>query len=226
MFNSILNTSSSLTITDALLCIAVSLLMGFIVSMTYMKSGPYTKNMALTLVLLPTLVQIVIMMVNGNLGAGVAVMGAFSLVRFRSIPGSSKEISAIFFAMTIGLVTGMGYLTYAFVITIVLSMILLFLSNYSFGEYKEQWKDLKVTIPENLDYTNIFDDIFTKYASSVSLEKVRTTNLGSMFHLTYRIQLKDPSKEKEFIDELRCRNGNLDIVCNRPEASKQERELL
>lgn len=226
MFNSILNTASSLRFEDALLCIGVSLILGFVISLAYRASGNASKNLALTLVLLPTMVQIVIMMVNGNLGAGVAVMGAFSLVRFRSLPGSSKEISAIFFAMTVGLVTGMGYLTYAVVITLILGLVLLLLSKFSFGEDPVTWKELKITIPENLDYTQVFDDLFLEYATNFTLERVRTTNLGSMFQLVYRIHLKDLNQEKKFIDQLRCRNGNLDIQCNRMEYSKEERNAL
>jgi uncharacterized membrane protein YhiD involved in acid resistance len=223
MFTSILSTAaSSLTISNALVCTIASLILGLLISITYMNSGPYSKNFVVSLVMLPALVQIVIMMVNGNLGTGVAVMGAFSLVRFRSLPGSSKEISTIFFAMAVGLSTGMGYISFAVVITIILSLALLLLSKTSFGGGETSTKELKITIPENLNYTNVFDDLFEKYTKSAVLEKVKTTNLGSMFDLHYHIELKNEFEEKEFIDELRCRNGNLTISCNKSQTSKDE----
>jgi uncharacterized membrane protein YhiD involved in acid resistance len=223
MFTSILSTAeSSLTISDALIATSASLILGLVVSLTYMNSGSYSKNFVISLVMLPALVQIVIMMVNGNLGTGVAVMGAFSLVRFRSLPGSSKEISTIFFAMAVGLSTGMGYVSFAAVITVILSLALLLLSKTNFGGGETSTKELKVTIPENLNYTAIFDDLFEKYTKSAVLEKVKTTNLGSMFDLHYHIDLKDKSLEKAFIDEIRCRNGNLTISCNESQTTKDE----
>ena len=172
----------------------------------------------------PALVQVVIMMVNGNLGAGVAVMGAFSLVRFRSFPGSSKEICVVFFAMAIGLATGMGHLAFAVFFTIILSLLLLLLCRSPFGELHAvpTEKELRITIPEDLDYPHIFDDLFEKYTNRVTLERVKTTNLGSMFELTYHIRLKKAVQEKAFLDDLRCRNGNLTIVCGRISSVKEE----
>lgn len=213
MFTSVI--SSGLTMEGALLCTTVSLLLGGIIAFVYTKQGAYTKNFIITLVLLPALVQAVIMVVNGNLGTSVAVLGAFSLVRFRSVPGSSKEISSIFFAMVVGLTSGMGYLTYAALITVIIGIAFLLLTKISFGNGNDSRKDLKVTIPENLDYTNIFDEIFEKYTTESVLQRVKTTNLGSMYELMYLIEMKDMSKEKEMIDEIRCRNGNLTIVCGR-----------
>ncbi len=216
MFTSIIaSVTGSLTIETALICTIVSLVLGGIIAAIYMTQGTYSKNFILTLILLPALVQAVIMVVNGNLGAGVAVMGAFSLVRFRSIPGSSKEISSIFFAMVVGLATGMGYITYAVLITVIVGLALFLLSRFSFGEKKNTKKELRVTIPENLDYTEIFDDIFKKYTKETTLTKVKTTNLGSMYELYYEIELLDTVKEKEMIDDIRCRNGNLTIICGR-----------
>lgn len=216
MFTSIIaSVTGSLTIETALICTVVSLILGGIIAVIYMTQGTYTKSFIITLILLPALVQAVIMVVNGNLGAGVAVMGAFSLVRFRSIPGSSKEISSIFFAMVVGLATGMGYITYAVLITVIIGLALFLLSRFSFGDKKNINKELRVTIPENLDYTDVFDDIFKKYTKNVTLTKVKTTNLGSMYDLYYEIELLDGSKEKEMIDDIRCRNGNLTIICGR-----------
>jgi hypothetical protein len=215
LFTSTLNTAASLSITSAFLSITCALILGIAIALTYMASDSYSKNFVITLVMLPLLVQIVIMLVNGNLGTGIAVMGAFSLVRFRSIPGSSKEISFIFFAMATGLATGMGYITYALVTTLILCLVFLILSKSKFGSISDSIRKLKITIPEDLDYTEIFDDIFKTYTNKVELEKVKTTNLGSMFELNYNIELKDLSKEKHLLDELRCRNGNLTIICSR-----------
>ncbi|MFV0343190.1 MAG: DUF4956 domain-containing protein [Anaerocolumna sp.] len=216
MFTSIIESvSGSLTLQNALICTLVSLCLGGVIAAIYMAQGSYSKNFILTLILLPALIQAVIMIVNGNLGTSVAVLGAFSLVRFRSVPGSSKEISSIFFAMVVGLATGMGYVTYAVLITVLIGIAFFVLSKLSIGESKNMKKELKVTIPENLDYTNIFDDIFEKYTKSNALSRVKTTNLGSMYELSYEIALLDPAKEKEMIDEIRCRNGNLTIICGR-----------
>jgi len=223
MFTSILNVSGeTLSIRNALITIFVSLLLGLVLAFTYMRSESFSKNFVITLVLLPTLIQIVIMLVNGNLGTGIAVLGAFSLVRFRSVPGSSKEITFIFFAMAIGLANGMGYITFAAAATVIICSIFLILAKTNFGVVKDVYRNLKVTIPENLDYTGIFDDLFEQYTKKVTLEKVKTTNLGSMFELHYRIELKDLKEEKVLIDSIRCRNGNLTIVCSRCQLQQEE----
>lgn len=223
MFTSILSTATgTLSVSNALLCIITSLVLGLIISLTYMSSKTYSKNFASSLVIMPVLVQIVIILVNGNLGTSVAVMGAFSLVRFRSVPGSSKEICFIFFAMAIGIATGIGYITFAFVITLIVCLVFLILYRISFGDRKSCERKLKITIPENLDYTNIFDDLFEKYTKSSKLEKIKTTNLGSMFELHYNIAIINSDKEKEFIDNLRCRNGNLTIILSRNSAQDEE----
>lgn len=217
MFTSVISSvTGSLSIESAIICTLVSLVLGFIIALVYMAQGTYSKNFIVTLIILPALVQTIIMLVNGNLGTSVAVMGAFSLVRFRSIPGSSKEITAIFFSMVVGLAAGMGYLTYAAVITVIIGLGTLLLSKSKFAEKSGQSQELKITIPENIDYTQIFDDIFEKYTKKVLLQKVKTTNMGSMYELKYSIEIKDAKQEKEFIDELRCRNGNLTIVCGHP----------
>lgn len=223
MFASILNTTGgSLSVGTALICTLASIILGLGISFMYMKQGKCSKNFAISLVVLPVLIQVVIMMVNGNLGTSVAVLGAFSLVRFRSVPGSSKEICAVFFAMAVGLATGTGFIAFAVMITIIVGLLFIALSQTSFGEQKAGMKELKVTIPETLDYTEIFDDLFVKYTNEASLERVKTTNLGSMFELQYSISLKDEKKEKELIDEMRCRNGNLTIMCSRPQVGKEQ----
>jgi uncharacterized membrane protein YhiD involved in acid resistance len=155
------------------------------------------------------------MLVNGNLGAGVAIVGAFSLIRFRSIPGNSRDISSIFLTMVVGLATGMGYVTYGAFITVFLCAVELVVYFLPFQTKSERQKSLKITICEDLDYTTIFDDIFEEYLKSVELEMVKTVNMGSMYQLQYLIEQKDESKEKEMIDALRCRNGNLTILCGR-----------
>ncbi|MGN0404156.1 MAG: DUF4956 domain-containing protein [Bariatricus sp.] len=223
MFTSILgNVEGSLTFQNAMICTVVSLVLGIIIAAVYMSSGIYSKNFAVTLALLPVLVQMVIMMVNGNLGTSVAVLGTFSLVRFRSAPGSSRDIASIFFAMAVGLATGTGFLSFAVMMTVVIGLISLILQKSPFGEMKYASKDLRITIAENLDYTEIFDDIFQKYTSKCQLQRVKTTNLGSMYELEYHITLKDVKQEKNMIDELRCRNGNLTIVCGRRSTIQEE----
>ncbi|SCI82893.1 Uncharacterised protein [uncultured Clostridium sp.] len=192
-----------------------------IIALVYMIHSTYTKSFVISLVLLPALIGVIIMMVNGNLGTSVAVLGAFSLVRFRSVPGSSKEITSIVFAMAVGLATGMGYVTFAGLITVLVSLVLFLLSRTPFGETRSA-RELRVLIPEDLDYTAVFEDIFAQYTRTHQLNKIKTTNLGSMFDLYYHITLKDPAQEKALIDALRCRNGNLTIVCNHSGGSREE----
>lgn len=207
-----------------LACIAVSLVIGVFIAMVYSYKSKYTKSFLVTLALLPAIVCVVIMMVNGNVGTGVAVAGAFSLVRFRSLPGTAKEIGTIFLAMSAGLITGMGYLGYAVLFSLIMGMIMLFYTKIGFGEKKmaEEARILRLTIPEDLDYSGIFDDLFEKYTESASVLSVKTTNMGSMFKLTYQIMLKDIRQEKAFMDDLRCRNGNLEISMSRQESGLDE----
>lgn len=216
MFSSIIESATGVaTYQEAFLCTLAALVFGFVIALAYMTERKYTKNFVITLVMLPVLVQIVIFAVNGHLGAGIAVLGTFSLVRFRSVPGTSKEIINVFFAMAIGILCGMGQIAFGGVMTVILATVMLVLNKSSFGEKKTTYKTLKVTIPENLDYYEVFNDIFEKYTGKVSLDRVKTVNLGSMYELQYRILLLDEKKEKEMIDEIRCRNGNLPIVCAR-----------
>ena len=226
MLESILNLSASATanisISQILINTLASLVIGLGAAYVYMYKNRYSKSFVVTLALLPAMVQIVIMIVNGNIGTGIAVMGAFSLVRFRSIPGSAREIGSIFFAMALGLATGTGFIAYAFMFLIVVGGMTLLLTNSSFGENKRVEKDLKITIPENLDYEGIFDDLFEQYTQSAELVQVRTTNMGSLFELSYRIEAKPGTSEKEFIDQLRCRNGNLNIACCKTAALREE----
>ena len=216
------STAASVTMSDFLLCSSVSLILGSIIALVYMFRHEHSKNFVVTLALLPLIVQAVITLVNGNLGAGIAVMGVFNLVRFRSIPGSAKDIGSVFFAMAVGLATGMGYLALAVVFTVIVGLANIAYSFSPFGKQKEIGeKSLRVTIPEDLDYCDIFDDIFARYTSSSELVQVKTTNMGSLYQLEYHIRLKDLKTEKRFIDEIRCRNGNLSIVCGRIIAGKE-----
>ena len=217
MLNSIFSSvTSSISIGDILLSSFVSIILGILIAFTNKITSKYNKNFLITISILPLLVATVIIMVNGNLGTSVAIVGAFSLVRFRSIPGTSKEIISVFFAMAVGLATGMGQLVFAAILTVSVSLMLIILSKTKFGEVKKQTKILRITLPDNLDYTEVFDDIFATYVKSYTLEKVKTTNLGSLFELTYLITIKKDINEKEFIDELRSRNGNLKIILTHP----------
>lgn len=216
MLESIINQTTTISIETLLYCSITSIILGLIISLVYKITSKYSKNFLITLVILPVLVQSIIIMVNGSLGTSIAIIGAFSLVRFRSIPGTSKEILSVFFAMTVGLATGMGQLLFAVILTVLVSLILLLLNKTNFGDNKENTKILKITIPDNLDYNEVFDDIFGKYLQKYTLEKVKTTNLGSLFELTYNITIKKEINEKELIDELRSRNGNLKIILTHP----------
>ncbi len=216
--------ASIISVGDFLLCIVCSLLLGLLLAFGYMYRTRYTKSFVVTLALLPTVVCVVIMMVNGNIGAGVAVAGAFSLVRFRSVPGTAKEISMIFLAMGSGLICGMGYLGYAVLFTVIMCAISVLYAHLDFGSKKNAaiYKTLNITIPEDLDYTNVFEEILSVYTNSSELIRVKTTNMGSLFRLTYNITLKDASKEKEMIDKLRCRNGNLEISISKQDTTVTE----
>ena len=213
-----------ISVTDFALCLGCALVLGLIMASVYMFRNRHTKSFVVTLALLPAVVCVVIMLVNGNVGTGVAVAGAFSLVRFRSAPGTAKEICAIFLAMGAGLITGMGYLGFAALFTLVMcgAFMLYNLLGMGGGKSAACHKTLTVTIPEDLNYSDIFDDIFRQYTRSWELVRVKTTNMGSLFKLTYDVVLTDPSKEKEMIDAIRCRNGNLEVGIARQEMAVAE----
>ena len=206
--------SSVISIGDFLLCIAAALAIGLILAGCYMYRSRYTKSFVVTLSLLPAVVCVVIMMVNGNVGAGVAVAGAFSLVRFRSVPGTAREITMLFLAMGAGLIAGMGYLAFAVLFAVVLGGISMVYSHLDFGIKKNtaRYKTMNITIPEDLDYSQVFEDLFREYTTAYDLVRVKTTNMGSLFRLTYNMTLRSGANEKELIDKIRCRNGNLEIT--------------
>ncbi len=208
-----------ISVTDFLLCLGASLVIGILIAFAYMYRTRYTKSFVVTLALLPAVVCVVIMMVNGNVGTGVAVAGAFSLVRFRSVPGTAKEICTLFLAMGAGLIAGMGYLGFALLFTAVMCVMFILYNRLDFGTKKnsEIFKTFTITIPEDLNYSGIFDDIFSEFTTSYDLVRVKSTNMGSMFKLTYNVMLRDTTREKEMIDEIRCRNGNLEIAVSKQE---------
>lgn len=210
-----------ISVQDFLLCLICSLGIGLLLAFMYMYRTRYTKSFVVTLALLPAVVCVVIMMVNGNVGTGVAVAGAFSLVRFRSVPGTAKEIGILFLAMGAGLITGMGYLGYAILFSIILSGVSMLYTHLDFGAKKRDalYKTLHITIPENLDYSDVFEPLLAAYTSSYELVQVKTTNMGSLFRLTYNLTLQKEHTEKELIDKLRCRNGNLEITISKQETT-------
>ena len=216
--------TKTIGVDDFILCIGCSLLIGVILALGYMNHARYSKSYIMTLAVLPAIVCVVIMMVNGNIGTGLAVAGAFSLVRFRSVPGSAKEITMLFLAMGAGLLTGMGYIGFGFVFTIIMSAVVMLYNRLNFGVQKNalRYKTIRITIPEDLDYDNVFDTVFLEYTDSYELVKVKTFNMGSMFRLTYNLTMKKDAKEKEMLDMLRCRNGNLEITISKQDNSVDE----
>lgn len=197
-----------------LLCIIVSLLIGAFLAVICNYKNRCTQSFTITLAVIPAVVCVIIMLVNGNVGTGVAVAGAFGLVRFRSVPGTAREIGSIFLAMGTGLATGMGYLGYAILFALIMGVINFLYVHFGFGISRQMHlrKMLSITIPEDLDYTSVFEDLLGKYTRTYQMISVKTTNMGSLFRLTYDIELKTLETEKIFIDELRCRNGNLEIT--------------
>ena len=216
--------TSVISVGDFLLCVGCALAIGLLLALCYLYRARCSRSFVVTLALLPAVVCVVIMMVNGNVGAGVAVAGAFSLVRFRSVPGTAREITMLFLAMGAGLICGMGYLDFALLFTLIMCLLSLVYNRLDFGTEKKMaiYKTMSITIPEDLDYTGVFGDIFKEYASSWELVRVKTTNMGSLFRLTYNLTLKDPAREKEMIDRIRCRNGNLEITVSRQETTAAE----
>lgn len=212
-FSSIYDAASGITLGTFLLCVAAALVLGAVMAAVYCFRSSHSSSFVVTLALLPATVAVVIMLVNGNLGAGVAVAGAFSLVRFRSTPGTAKEITAIFLAMAVGLACGMGYPVFAGLFALIMCVMNIVYALTNFGGHRnpELRRVLRITVPENLDYPQLFNDLFDRYTTKAVLTEVKTTNLGSLNRLTYDVTLQKAGSEKEFIDELRCRNGNLEI---------------
>ena len=213
MFNSVI--PNAMTLSAFLMCIFAALVLGVLTALVFSFRNKHSGSLILALAVLPPIVTLVIMMVNGNIGAGLAVAGTFSLVRFRSAPGTAREICGLFMSTAIGITCGMGYIGIAAVFFLVMAVFLALLSLFRFGETAASSRQLKITIPENLDYDGLFDDIFEKYTSRHELVRVKTTNMGTLYELTYTINLKTPEGSQQFIDDIRCRNGNLNIICGR-----------
>lgn len=212
-FASLYDANVGITLQAFLICMGAALALGAVMALVYCFRTAHSKSFVVTLALLPATVAVVIMMVNGNLGAGVAVAGAFSLVRFRSTPGTAKEIGAIFLAMAVGLACGMGYPGFGMIFAVIMCAMTLLYALINFGGQRNSnlRRVLRITVPEDLDYPTVFDDLLEKYTTEVLLTNVKTTNLGSLNRLTYELTLRKAGTEKAFIDELRCRNGNLEI---------------
>ena len=206
-----------------LLCVGAALVLGLVIACSYMYRTRYTRSFVVTLAMLPAVVCVVIMMVNGNVGAGVAVAGAFSLVRFRSVPGTAREITMLFLAMGAGLICGMGYLAFALLFTIILGVLALILCQTDLlGKGAGLYKTITITIPEDLSFTGVFDDVLQSYCTRYELMRVKTTNMGSLFRLTYHVTMMSAADEKALMDELRVRNGNLEISISRQDTAAAE----
>ena len=220
LFTSVLGTTesamSTVTTSGFMWCTLASIVLGLCAAFIYMYKHDYSKNFVITLALLPVIVQMVITLVNGNLGAGVAVMGVFNLVRFRSIAGTAKDIGSVFLAMAIGLATGMGYIGVATVLTVIVGIFNVIYVTTPFGKPRIPSKLLKITVPEDLEFEGAFDGVLASYTSSYDLTNVQTTNMGSLYQLDYKVTMKEEGFEKRMIDELRCLNGNLKISLGTP----------
>lgn len=215
MFDTIIDPSVGLTAQSAVFCTLTSAGLGLVAALLYRLNNPrVSKNLMVTLVVLPILVQSVIMMVNGSVGAGLAVMGAFNLVRFRSAPGTSRELCYVFLAMGVGLATGMGYLGFAVMITLAAGIILALLGFTPLFGIVRSSKLLRILIPEDLDYMSAFADLFREYTISHRLLMSKTVSMGTLYELRYELVMKDSTKEKEFLDKIRSRNGNLTVMCS------------
>ena len=225
LFTSVLGTTESamgtVTAEGFWWCTLASIVLGLVCALIYMYKHEYSKNFVVTLALMPVIVQMVITLVNGNLGAGVAVMGVFNLVRFRSIAGTAKDIGSVFLAMAIGLATGMGYIGVAAILTLVVGVFNLVYVTTPFGNVRPKGKTLKITVPEDLEFEGLFDEVLDRYTAAKELLNVQTTNMGSLYQIEYKVSMKAEGLEKKMIDELRCLNGNLKISLGMAKTSKE-----
>ncbi|MBR2943461.1 MAG: DUF4956 domain-containing protein [Clostridia bacterium] len=197
------------------LCVGLALVLGIIIALSYMVKNEYSKSLVFTVALFPAIVAVLIMLVSGSMGAAIAVGGVFGLTRFRSATGTAREIVQIFLAMAAGLTIGLGFIYIAIILVVVVELVSIIFTLTHFGDSPKLRRTLKITIPEELDYNDLFDDVFAKYTSKAVLVRVKLKNLGTLFQLTYDIVLKNEKEEKAFIDEIRVRNANLDILCSK-----------
>ena len=212
-------TGESLTLTNTLIILVVSIILGLIISISYMKTSieeTVTSGFAITLIMLPAIISIIILLVGNNVARAFSLAGAFSIIRFRSEPKDPKDISYIFFTLAVGLSAGMGYILYAILFTIILCLIMFVLKFINYAEPDKSCLELRITIPENLNYENVFDDILKKYTSSWKFKKIKTKEFGSLFEITYSVVMNN-GNQKKFIDEIRCRNGNLGVILSVPQ---------
>ncbi|SEM55757.1 DUF4956 domain-containing protein [Paenibacillus sp. OV219] len=215
MIESLFSTTAGaeLTFADAILSFAIAILLGGIISFTYMKTQrTYSPSFTLTMMILPVIVAIIIMLIGSNIARAFSLAGAFSIIRFRSAPGDSKDISYVLFSMAAGLACGVGAYGYAVLFIVLLCVLMFVLNALKFGANKELYKTLKVTIPENLGYEEALGEVFVKHDVEYELKKVRTTELGSLYELVYSVKLGPNTNQKELLDAVRTRNGNLDIT--------------
>ncbi|WP_248922053.1 DUF4956 domain-containing protein [Olsenella intestinalis] len=216
-------TTSTVSLVPFLASVGVALALGLALALIYCFRSRHTRSFVITMVTLPAIVAVVITMINGNIGAGIAVAGSFSLVRFRSVPGQARDIAFVFLAMCVGLVCGMGYLGIAGIVTALIGGVNLLLQATGFGRAGATVdRTLRITVPEDLDHTHLFDDLFDRFTTYHELRSVKTTNMGSLYKLIYNVGLSDPDQERAFIDELRCRNGNLEIALSHQEVASDE----
>ena len=220
MLNSVISTE--ITLVSFLICIFTSIILGVLASLVFSAGSHHSGSWTQSIAMLPSVVTLVIMLVNGNIGAGLAVAGTFAMVRFRSAVGSAKEITGLFYSVAIGLACGMGYVGFAAIFFVIIALFEFCMKKSHFGDSGNTYRKLKITIPENMDYDGLFEDVFQQYTKRHELVKVKTTNMGTLFELTYDVQLKDVHAGKQFIDDLRCRNGNLGIMFSR----EIEKELI
>lgn len=220
IFGSIFN--GTLTLGLFLIAVIASMVFGLINSLAFMYKNTYTKSFITALILIPAVETVVIMLVNDNIGVGLSVAGSFALIRFRSVKGNAKELSAVFIAMTIGIVCGTGYVALAGVFTLLLAIVTILITLTGFGKQSENERYLKITMPESLNYDEAFDDILKKYTKSYELDCIKTLTLGSLFRADYKIVMKDSKQTKKMIDEIRTRNGNLEIMCGKSSTDRDE----
>ena len=214
--------SGTLTVGLFLLAVVASIVLGLLLALVFMYRNTYTKSFISALVLVPAIETVVIMLVNDNIGVGLSVAGSFALIRFRSVKGNAKELTAIFLAMTIGIICGTGYVMLAALYTVLLCAVMFVLEALNFGKMSENERYLKITIPESLNYDEVFEDILKKYCDRHELVSLKTLTLGSLFRVEYAISMKDPKQLKQMIDALRTRNGNLEIMCAKASGSREE----
>lgn len=222
MFNTIFDsTASGLKIDTMLICAAAGIALGLVIALTYKLTTRASKDFLITLAILPILVSVVMIMINGSLGTSIAVLGAFSLIRFRSMPGSAKELLSVFFAMAIGLALGMGHIFFAAVFTVIVAVLMLIYGKLPLFSKGRTEQILKITIPEDLDYTNVFDEEFKKFTTEHRLMKTKTINMGSLYKISYLVTLRANANEKEFLDAIRVKNCNLQVLLSSGEEEKE-----